>query len=57
MIMARNKKRKSIYNKYREILKKPKLKDEEIDQMRVNVKLLALAITEKVLESKIYKIY
>ena len=56
-IMARRKKNKSIYDKYREILRKPTLSDEEIDHMRVNVRLLALALTEHVLKSKINKIY
>lgn len=55
-IMARTRK-KSIYDRYREILKKPKLSDEEIDRMRVNVRLLALAITEHVLKSKVDQIY
>ena len=51
------KKRKSIYEKYREILGKPKLSDGEIDKMRVYVKLLALAIIEHVLKSKTNQIY
>ena len=51
------KKRKSIYEKYREILRKPKLSDKEIDKMRVYVKLLALAIIEHVLKSKTNQIY
>jgi len=51
------KKRKSIYEKYREILGKPKLSDEEIDKMRVYVKLLALAIIEHFLKSKTNQIY
>ena len=55
--MARRIKKKSIYNKYREILRKPKLSDEAIDKMRVNVRLLALAITEHVLNSKVEQIY
>ena len=41
-------KRKSIYERYREILNEPKLSDEEIDRMRVYVRLLALAIVEHV---------
>jgi hypothetical protein len=55
--MARRIKKKSIYDKYREILEKPKLSDEEIDKMRVNVRLLALAIVEHVLRSKVNQIY
>ena len=54
--MKKNK-RKSIYDKYREVLKESNLSDEEIDKMRVYVKLLALAITEHVLGSKVEKIY
>lgn len=55
--MAERKGEDSIYDKYRKILRKPKLSDEEIDLMRVNVKLLALAITEHVLKSKANQIY
>jgi len=55
--MRKKRKRKSIYEKYREILGKPKLSDEEIDKMRVYVKLLALAITEHVLKSKTNQIF
>jgi hypothetical protein len=51
------KKRKSIYKKYRQILKKPKLSDEQIDRMRVNVRLLALALIEHALKRKINQIY
>jgi len=51
----RKRKRKSIYEKYREILGKPKLSDEEIDKMRVYVKLLALAIIEHVLSRKLIR--
>jgi len=46
-------KRKSIHEKYREILNKPRLSDEEIDKMRVYVRLLALAIVEHVLKAKV----
>ena len=56
MNMAR-KRGKSIYEKYGEILKKPKLSNEEIDKMRAHVRPLALAITEHVLKSKVEKIY
>ena len=56
-IMARRKKEKTIYDRYREILMKPKLSDEEIDRMRVNVRLLALTITEHVLKTKVNQIY
>ena len=55
--MARKIKRKSIYDKYREVLRKPKLSDEEIDKMRFNVRLLALAIAEYVLKLKVNQIY
>ena len=54
--MAR-KKRKTIHERYREVLKKPKLSDEEIDKMRINIRLLALAIAEHVLKAKVNQIY
>jgi hypothetical protein len=50
-------KRKTIHERYREILKKPKLSDEEIDRMRFYVRLLALAIVEHVLKAKVNQIY
>jgi len=53
----RGNKRKTIYDRYREVLKEPNLSNEEIDKMRVYVKLLALAITEHVLDSKVDEIY
>jgi len=53
----RKNKRKTIYDRYREVLKEPNLSDEEIDKMRVYVKLYALAITEHVLDSKVDEIY
>lgn len=55
--MVRKTKRKSIYDKYREILKEPTLSDEDIDRMRTPVRLLALALTEHVLKSKTNQIY
>ncbi|MDD2666644.1 MAG: hypothetical protein PHD13_04140 [Methanocellales archaeon] len=55
--MAKKRGDKSIYDKYREILRRPKLSDEEIDKMRKNIRLLALAITEHVLKSKVNQIY
>jgi len=55
--MPKKNKEKSVYAKYREILERPKLSKEEIDQMRVNVKLLALSLVEYVLKTKIHKIY
>ena len=53
----RKNRRKSIYDRYREVLKEPNLSDEEIDKMRVYVRLLALALTEHVLGSKVDEIY
>jgi hypothetical protein len=53
----RKRKENSIYDKYREILGSPKLSDEEIDKMRIHVRLMALAITEHVTESKVNQIY
>jgi hypothetical protein len=50
-------KRKTIHERYREVLKKPKLSDGEIDKMRVYVRLLALAIAEHVLKAKVNQIY
>jgi hypothetical protein len=50
-------KRKTIHERYREILDKPKLSDEEIDRMRFNIRLLALAIVEHVLKVKVKEIY
>jgi hypothetical protein len=52
-----NRKRKTIHERYREILDKPKLSDKEIERMRVYVRLLALAIVEHVLKSNINQIY
>jgi len=54
--MTQRIKKKSIYDKYREILRKPKLSDEKIDKMRINVRLLALTITEHVLKLKVEQI-
>lgn len=54
--MAKRKK-KTIQNRYREILKEPKLSDDEIDIMRVYVRLLALAIVEHVLKAKVNQFY
>jgi hypothetical protein len=50
-------KRKTIHERYREILNKPKPSDKEIDRMRVYVRLLALAIVEHVLKIKVKEIY
>ncbi len=54
--MRKNEK-ETIYEKYREILEKPKLSDEEIDKMRKNIRLLAFTLTEHVLKTKINQIY
>jgi hypothetical protein len=53
----RRKKKKSIYDRYQQILKKPKLSDDEIDEMRKNIKLLALSLVEHVLKTKVDHIY
>ncbi|MEM3423931.1 MAG: hypothetical protein QXE51_05140 [Nitrososphaeria archaeon] len=50
-------KRKSIYEKYREALRNPKLSDEEIDKIRYHVRLLTLAIVEHFLKAKVNQIY
>lgn len=55
--MVRKKKEKSIYEKYREILKKPELSNEEIDKMRKNIRLIALSLVEHVTKTKINQIY
>jgi hypothetical protein len=56
--MARKRRKEdSIYDKYRKVLRKPKLSDEEIDEMRVNVRLLALSLVEHVLKRKISQLY
>jgi len=52
---SKNKRRKiNIYEKYRRILKMPKLKDKEIDEMRKNLSLLAQAICENLWGKKFY---
>jgi len=51
------KKENSIYDKYREILRKPSLSDEEIDRIRKNVRVLAFALVEYVLKRKVNEIY
>jgi len=48
------KKRKDIYDKYREILKMPDLKNKEIDKMRTHMTFLAQTICEHVWGKKFY---
>lgn len=55
--MPRRKQKRSIYDKYREILNKPELSDEEIDKMRKNIRLIALSLVEHVIKRKINQIY
>ncbi len=50
-------KENSIYDKYREILGSPKLSEDEIDKMRIHIRLMALSITEHVTKSKVNQIY
>ncbi|MEM1670233.1 MAG: helix-turn-helix domain-containing protein [Candidatus Methanomethylicaceae archaeon] len=50
-------KRKSIYEKYRGVLRDSKLSNDERDKMRYHMKLLALAIVEHFLKAKINQIY
>ena len=53
--IAKNKRRKiNIYEKYRRILKMPKLEDKEIDEMRKNLSLLAQTICEHIWGKKFY---
>lgn len=54
--MRKKKKQKSIYNEYRRILRNPNLSDEEIDKMRVYVRLLALTIVEYSLKAELNQI-
>ena len=52
---SKNKRRKNdIYEKYRRILKMPKLEDKEIDEMRKNLSLLAQTICENLWGKKFY---
>jgi len=57
LTMPKRVKEKTIYGRYREILKKPRLKDEEIDEMRKSVRLLALALVERVSQRETNQIY
>lgn len=53
--MRKNKrKKKDIYDKYRQILKMPDLKNREIEEMRKNLMLLAQTICEHVWGKKFY---
>jgi hypothetical protein len=52
---SKNKRRKiNIYEKYRRILKMPKLEDKEIDEMRKNLSLLAQTICKNLWGKKFY---
>jgi hypothetical protein len=53
----RRRKENSIYDKYREILGSHKLSRDEIDKMRIYVRLMALAITEHVAQCNVNQIY
>ena len=55
--MPKKRQEKSIYDEYREILEKPELSDEEIDEMRKNIRLIAISIVEHVLDTKVGEIY
>jgi len=46
--MNKNQTNNNIYNQYREILEMPQLTDEEIEQMRPHILLLAQTICEHV---------
>lgn len=50
------KKKETIYEKYRKILGNKNLSKEEIDKMRIYVRLLALAIMEHLMKAKINQI-
>lgn len=45
---------KNIYDKYRKILETPNLTEKEIEEMRRNMKLLAMIICEHVWKKKFY---
>jgi hypothetical protein len=51
---SRNKTKKDIYDRYREVLEMPHLTPQEIDRMRVNLNALARAICEHVWKKKFY---
>jgi hypothetical protein len=53
----RRKKKKTIYEKYRMILRKPHISNDEIDIMRKNIRLIALSLVEHVLKTKVDQIY
>ena len=46
------KKKKTIYEKYREILERKDLSKQEIDKMRFHVRLMALAIMEYLMKTE-----
>ena len=46
--------RKTVYDQYREILEMPDLTEREIDEMRPHVELLAQTICEHVWDTKFY---
>lgn len=45
---------KNIHENYRKILKMPNLTNKEIEEMRLNLKLLAMIICEHVWKKKFY---
>ncbi len=49
-----NNKRRDIYDRYRQLLKRPRLTREEIDAMRVHVQRLARAICEHVWDKRVF---
>jgi len=51
---AIKKRKKDIYDKYRQILKMPDLTKKEIDEMRIHMILLAQTICEHVWGKKFY---
>ena len=46
------KKKKTIYEKYREILERKDLSKEEIDKMRFHVRMMALATMEYLMKTE-----
>ncbi len=52
--IAKDRKETDTYEKYRQVLERPDLTKEEIDQMRMYMKTLAMTICEHVWGKKVY---
>ena len=51
------KKKEDVKERYRKVLKRKDLSDEQIEKMRKNLRLFALAIIEHLMEAKVNQIY